>query len=78
MKTNLKWHFRFNFKFLHKKTTHCGFFVVFCKTIYTFTITFNPNYNYFRIYLVVNGSDIGEQFSDATMKIGSLKIQSID
>ena len=43
-----------------------------------FTITFNPNYNYFRIYLVVNGSDIGEQFSDATMKIGSLKIQSID
>lgn len=37
-------------------------------------ITFSPTYRCFRIYLVVNGSDIGAQFSDATMIISNLKI----
>jgi len=37
-------------------------------------ITFIPTYLNFRIYLVVNGSDIGAQFSDATMVINSLKV----
>lgn len=42
------------------------------------TLTFHPAYSYFRIYLVVNGSDIGAQFSDAEMQIRSLKIQTLD
>jgi hypothetical protein len=41
-------------------------------------ITFTPAYQYFRLYLVVNGSDIGEQFADAEMQIRSLKIHSLD
>jgi hypothetical protein len=39
-----------------------------------FNVAFTPTYNHFRIYLVVNGSDIGEQFEDAEMKIESLKV----
>jgi len=42
------------------------------------TITFVPAHPYFRLYLVVNGSDIGAQFADATMQIGSLKLHSLD
>ena len=41
------------------------------------TVTFTPKYDSFRIYLVVNGSDIGEQFADAQMKIGSLNVYSL-
>ena len=37
-------------------------------------INFTPTYRNFRIYLVVNGSDIGAQFSDATMIINHFKI----
>jgi len=40
----------------------------------THIVTFKPAYNNFRIYLVVNGSDIGAQFADAQLKINSLKI----
>lgn len=43
-----------------------------------FTINFTAQYAQFRFYLVVNGSDIGEQFPDAQMKIGSMKIQTLD
>ncbi len=43
-----------------------------------FTINFTAQYAQFRFYLVVNGSDIGEQFPDAQMKIGSIKIQTLD
>jgi hypothetical protein len=42
------------------------------------TVSFVPAYPDFRIYLVVNGSDIGAQFSDATMKIGSMRIYYLD
>lgn len=41
-----------------------------------FEYTFRPAYTNFRIYLVVNGSDIGEQFSDATMGLDLLKLYS--
>lgn len=41
-------------------------------------INFNPAYPNFRIYLVVNGSDIGAQFSDATMILDSLKIYKVN
>lgn len=44
----------------------------------THVIDFKPTYQYFRIYLVVNGSDIGAQFADATMILGGLKIYQID
>ncbi len=37
-------------------------------------VTFKPTYTHFRIYLVVNGSDIGAQFSDATMVIKHFKL----
>lgn len=37
-------------------------------------IDFYPTYPAFRLYLVVNGSDIGAQFPDATMKIHFLKM----
>ena len=43
-----------------------------------YTINFTAQYASFRFYLVVNGSDIGEQFPDAQMKIGSMKIQTLD
>ena len=42
------------------------------------TVKFTPAYDNFRIYLVVNGSDIGAQFSDAQMQIRSLKIHEIN
>ncbi len=42
------------------------------------TVAFIPAYRFFRIYLVVNGSDIGAQFSDATMQIRSFKLYSLD
>ncbi|MFA5005893.1 MAG: Ig-like domain-containing protein [Candidatus Izemoplasmatales bacterium] len=42
------------------------------------TVAFTPAYPFFRVYLVVNGSDIGAQFADATMRIRSLKIYSLD
>jgi hypothetical protein len=42
------------------------------------TVTFRPAYVNFRIYLVVNGSDIGAQFAGAEMQIRSLKIQMLD
>ena len=41
-------------------------------------IDFNPAYPNFQIYLVVNGSDIGAQFADATMKISYLKAYSVE
>ena len=44
----------------------------------THTFKFMPAYDNFRIYLVVNGSDIGAQFADATMQIKSLKLQILD
>lgn len=40
-------------------------------------LTFTPAYRYFRIYLVVNGSDIGAQFSDAEMGIRSFKLYAL-
>ena len=40
--------------------------------------TFRPAYRYFRLYLVVNGSDIGAQFADAEMKIKTMQIYSLD
>lgn len=42
------------------------------------SIVFTPAYDKFAIYLVVNGSDIGAQFSDAEMKIKSMQIYSLD
>jgi len=41
-------------------------------------VRFDPAYDNFRIYLVVNGSDIGAQFEDARIDIRSFKIQIID
>jgi hypothetical protein len=40
------------------------------------SIAFVPAYPNFRLYLVVNGSDIGEQFPDATMRLSGLTIYS--
>lgn len=37
-------------------------------------VSFVPAYPHFRIYLVVNGSDIGAQFADAQMQIRTLKL----
>ncbi len=42
-----------------------------------FTHVFTPAYNHFRLYLVVNGSDIGAQFPDAEIRLNSLKLYSI-
>ncbi len=42
------------------------------------TITFNPTYDYFRLYLVVNGSDIGAQFADAEMRLSHMKMYAMD
>ena len=42
-----------------------------------FEHTFTPAYPNFRLYLVVNGSDIGEQFSEATMGLDLLKLYSL-
>ncbi|MFA5421176.1 MAG: Ig-like domain-containing protein [Bacilli bacterium] len=39
--------------------------------------TFKPAYRHFRIYLVVNGSDIGEQYPDAEMGIRSFKMYAL-
>ncbi len=44
----------------------------------THTHVFTPAYTDFRIYLVVNGSDIGAQFADAEMAVASLKLQVLD
>jgi hypothetical protein len=41
-------------------------------------VTFTPSYDHFRIYLVVNGSDIGAQFSDAEMRLDRLKLYTLD
>ncbi|MFA5235383.1 MAG: Ig-like domain-containing protein [Bacilli bacterium] len=42
------------------------------------TVTFTPSYDHFRLYLVVNGSDIGAQFSNAEMRLDRLKIYTLD
>ena len=42
------------------------------------SFTFRPAYRYFRLYLVVNGSDIGAQFKDAQMKIATMQIYCLD
>lgn len=41
------------------------------------SVTFTPAYNHYRFYLVVNGSDIGDQFPDAEMQLSYFKIYSI-
>ncbi|MFA5481151.1 MAG: Ig-like domain-containing protein [Bacilli bacterium] len=41
------------------------------------SVTFTPAYRHFRIYMVVNGSDIGEQFPDAEMRIRSFKMYAL-
>ncbi|MFA5443127.1 MAG: hypothetical protein WCX85_00515 [Bacilli bacterium] len=46
-------------------------------TIGQHELTFTPAYRHFRIYLVVNGSDIGEQFADAEMGIHSFKMYAL-
>ncbi|NCA97147.1 MAG: hypothetical protein EOM77_03075 [Bacteroidia bacterium] len=46
-------------------------------TIGLHELTFTPAYRYFRIYLVVNGSDIGAQFSDAEMGLRSFKMYAL-
>jgi len=46
-------------------------------TIGLHSITFMPTYRHFRIYLVVNGSDIGAQFADAEMRIRSFKMYAL-
>ncbi|MBO4573004.1 MAG: Ig-like domain-containing protein [Clostridia bacterium] len=43
-----------------------------------YDFTFKPAYEYFRLYLVVNGSDIGAQFADAEMKIAGMKVYALD
>ena len=43
-----------------------------------YAFEFEPAYDHFRLYLVVNGSDIGEQFDGAEMKIGEMQIYSLD
>ncbi len=40
--------------------------------------TFRPTHEYFRLYLVVNGSDIGAQFKEAQMKIAGMQIYCLD
>jgi hypothetical protein len=47
-------------------------------TVGLHTVTFTPSYDHFRIYLVVNGSDIGAQFSNAEMRFDHLKIYTLD
>jgi len=47
-------------------------------TIGQHTVTFVPAYSNFRLYLVVNGSDIGAQFADAEMRLDLLKVYTID
>jgi hypothetical protein len=47
-------------------------------TIGQHTVTFVPAYSHFRLYLVVNGSDIGAQFADAEMRLDLLKVYTID
>jgi hypothetical protein len=47
-------------------------------TIGEHIVRFTPAYTHFRIYFVVNGSDIGAQFADATMIIESFKLYQID
>jgi hypothetical protein len=42
-----------------------------------FVHAFTPAYNHFRLYLVVNGSDIGAQFSEAEIRLNSLKLYSV-
>ena len=42
------------------------------------SIVFEPSYQYFRIYLVANGSDIGAQFAAAQIQIKSMKIQILE
>ncbi|MDD3207104.1 MAG: Ig-like domain-containing protein [Bacilli bacterium] len=39
--------------------------------------TFKPAYRFFRIYLVANGSDIGEQFPDAEVGLRSFKMYGL-
>ncbi|MCX5775655.1 MAG: Ig-like domain-containing protein, partial [Firmicutes bacterium] len=41
------------------------------------TVTFTPTYNHYRFYLVVNGSDIGDQFAGAEMRLSYFKIYGI-
>ena len=43
-----------------------------------YNFTFKPAYEYFRLYLVVNGSEIGAQFPDAQIKIAGMQIYSLD
>lgn len=42
------------------------------------SFTFTPAHQYYRLYLVANGSDIGAQFSGATIQVASLKVQVLD
>jgi hypothetical protein len=42
-----------------------------------FVHTFTPKYDKFRLYLVVNGSDIGAQFANAEIRLNSLKLYSV-
>ena len=42
-----------------------------------FVHTFTPTHNLFRLYLVVNGSDIGAQFPDAEIRLNLLKLYSV-
>jgi len=41
-------------------------------------ISFVPAYSHFRIYLVVNGSDIGAQFADAEIRLDKFKMYTVD
>ncbi len=43
-------------------------------TIGTHIITFNPAHDNFRLYLVVNGSDIGAQFANAELRLNHMKL----
>lgn len=39
-----------------------------------YSFVFTPAYRHFRLYLVANGSDIGQQFPDAEIVVSSLKL----
>jgi hypothetical protein len=41
-------------------------------------ITFSPSKGNFRIYLVVNGSDIGEQFVGAQVRLNHFKLYTLE
>jgi hypothetical protein len=43
-----------------------------------YSFVFTPAYTHFRLYLVANGSDIGQQFPDAEIVVSSLKLLLIE